>query len=88
MIGLIIYPFYIYINVLKKTENQHYIHIEFHNDYLIYDCLYFNKKTIPYELIDYYIRKKIIFLSIPLKVRIYVPTISDIDIDDFLYEKS
>lgn len=88
MIGLIIYPFYIYINILKKTENQHNIHIEFHNDYLIYDCFYFNKKTIPYELIDYYIRKKDYLLIYTIKgPRIYVPTINDIDIDDFLSEK-
>lgn len=88
MIGLIIYPFYIYINILKKTENQHNIHIEFHNDYLIYDCFYFNKKMIPYELIDYYIRKKDYLLIYTIKgPRIYVPTINDIDIDVFLSEK-
>jgi|GEM_PF-2519953 len=88
MIGLIIYPFYIYINILKKTENQHNIHIEFHNDYLIYDCFYFNKKTILYELIDYYIRKKDYLLIYVIKgPRIYVPTINDIHIDKFLSEK-
>lgn len=88
MIGLVIYPFYIYINILKKTENQQSIHIEFHNDYLLYDDLYHNKKTIPNELIDYYIRKKDYLLIYTIKgPRIYVPTKNNLEVDEFLSEK-
>jgi transcriptional regulator with XRE-family HTH domain len=88
MIGLVIYPLYIYINILKKTENQQSIHIEFHNDYLVYDDLYHNKKTIPNELIDYYIRKKDYLLIYTIKgPRIYVPTKNNLEVDEFLSEK-
>ena len=88
MIGLIIYPFYIYINILKKTENQHNIYIELHDDHLIYDSFYLNNKKISYELIDYYIRRKDYLLIYAIKgPRIYLPTKSDEKIDEFLSKK-
>ncbi|MBN2504866.1 MAG: helix-turn-helix transcriptional regulator [Bacilli bacterium] len=76
--GLTIYPFYIYINILKKTENHHSIHIELHDEYIIYDCSYCNKKKIPYKMIDYYIEKKDYMLLFAFKrSRIYIPSVGD-----------
>jgi len=74
--GLTIYPFYMYVNVLKKSENHHSIHIELHDEYIIYDCSYCNKKKIPYKMIDYYIEKKDYMLLFAFTgSRIYIPSV-------------
>jgi len=88
IIGLSIYTFYIYINVLKKTENHNKIHIEFHNEHIVYDCTYCNNKIIPYEMIDYYIEKKdYIILFLHKRSRIYIPSDSDKDLSEICSKK-
>ncbi len=84
-IGQIIYLLYLYVNILKKAENKHMIHIEFYDKYLIYDCTNCAKQKINYEMIDYYIAKKdYLILYFYKGLRIYVPNSSEKDIDSFL----
>lgn len=85
MIGIIFYPFYVFICVLKKTEEKRMIHIEFHQTFLIYDIQGYKRKKISYEMIDYYIERKTFFVIFLFnKTRLYLPRQNEHGIDSFL----
>jgi transcriptional regulator with XRE-family HTH domain len=89
LLGLSIYPFYVYINIIKKTENHNIISIEFHNDYLTYKCANYIRETIQYDMMNYYIAKKDYFLLYFFKhKRIYVPKNSMKDMDEFFSHRA
>ena len=88
LIGFIIYPLYMNINIMRKIEENRFVHIAFFDGYLTYDCTDCAKQTLSYEMIDYYIAKKDYLLIYAYKgMRIYLPKHGDYDVDLFLSDK-
>ena len=83
IIGFLIYPLYILININRKHKEKNKLHIDFYENHLI-----LNEKIIEYKLIDYFIDKTDYMVLYVIKGnRIYVPKYDRFDIADFLSEK-
>ncbi|BCR36495.1 helix-turn-helix domain-containing protein [Mariniplasma anaerobium] len=88
IIGSLIYPLYIYINIKNKLSNQKRIHLEFDVDKILINCTNCTQRTIAYETINYYIAKNdylVIYLF--RGERLYVPKQNSNGLDEFLSER-
>lgn len=85
MIGTLIYPLYMYINIKKRISNQNNLSLEFYTDKIAINCTNCVRKTIQYEMINYYIDKKDYLIMYVLKgQRLYVPKQNVNGLDELL----
>jgi transcriptional regulator with XRE-family HTH domain len=85
MIGTLIYPLYMYINIKKRISDQNKLSLEFYTDKIAINCTNCVQKTVQYEMINYYIDKKDYLVMYMLKgQRLYVPKQNIKGFDEFL----
>ena len=89
ILGLIIYPLYLFKNIRLKFSNRTKVNIDFFDEYIEYNKLKNSiEEFIDYKLIDYYIEKKDYYLLFIIKgSTIYIPKQGLDKLDDFLSDK-
>jgi hypothetical protein len=88
ILGLMIYPFHVYINTRKRAEAGHKVHLAFYPDELVVRDAGLEPRVIPFGMMDYYVAKKdhAIIYSFR-KDRIYVPVETKDSFESFLSGK-
>ncbi|XMB72193.1 helix-turn-helix domain-containing protein [Mycoplasmatota bacterium WC30] len=88
IVGSLIYPLYIYINLKKKMSSKNIYKIEIYKNYLVYSSSHSQEVMTDYKLVNYYIEKKDYFLVYLIRGnRIYIPKQSTVDLNAFLSDR-